>query len=375
MRRLICLAGIVLLCISSRLACQDSGSSIVRLYNEAKIEEQNGRISNAIQKYQAILQIDPKVAAAYNNLGRLYLQQSQYADAIRVLKKAVQLDATLEPSHVLLGISWYVTGDFAAGSRELEEAVRLNPDDHNAKLYLAKCLYQLGKLIEASQVLNDLEHADPKNPQVLYTQGLVQLKLATSTFEQLEAVAPDSYLVELLLATAAAWKQDYFTAIEHYKKAILKAPDARGLHYELGHALYLDGQVKEALREYQLELQINPYDYMASGEAALVLVSTDPQKAIDYATRAIELKANLAPAYLIRGRALLGLNKLNGAVKDLKEAASLDPSEPTVHFQLGRAYGQLGLKDQAAKEYAIFQQMQAVEHGKNIKNSTADHLP
>jgi len=190
------------------------------------------------------------------------------------------------------------------------------------------------------------------------------MKLASSALERLQAVAPDSYLVESVLASTAEAKQQYGIAVEHYKRAVVKAPDARNLHYALGHALYQNGEFKEALTEYRIELQVNPHNYMASWEAARVLLNENPQEALLLSTRAMVMNPKLAPAYLIRGRALLELKQPTTAIEDLKKAAVLDSNEPTVHYQLARAYHALGLTEQAQRETATFAQMQKAEHSR-----------
>ena len=360
---MILLWGLLLLpCLAIRSICQDSQARIERLYNEATSAEQGGDLNAAIEKYQAILRLDPGLPAAYNNLGRLYFRQSRYTDAIDVLKHALERDPTLESSHALLGISLYETDNYNVARRELSEAVRLDPADRTAALYLARCLYKLGDLQKAAAMLTKLQQEDPANPEIMYSEVLVYMKLASNSLEELQGVAPDSYRVEMILATTAEEQQHYGEAVEHFKKALAKAPNARGLHYALGHALYQNSEFEEALKEYRLELQLDPRSYMASWEAARVMLHSDPQEAVKLSSRAIELNPKLAPAYLIRGRALLQLNDLHRSVEDLEKAAALDSAEPTVHYELVRAYRGLGMTQEAEREEAIFAQMEKAEH-------------
>jgi tetratricopeptide (TPR) repeat protein len=353
---------LLLPCVAIRSICQDSESRIEALYNEAHSAEQAGNLNAAVEKYRAILRLDPDLPAAYNNLGRLYFGQSRFSEAIEVLKHALQIDATLESSHALLGISYYEMENYEAARRELSEAMRLDPADRTAELYLARSLNELGDLEKASGLLNKLQQKDPANPQILYSEGLVYMKLASYALAKLQAVAPDSYLVEMILATTAEAQRHYGEAVEHFKKAVAKAPEAHGLHYGLGHALYQNGEFEEALKEYRLELQHDPRSYMASWEAARVLLDNDPQEAVKLSSNALELNPKLAPAYLTRGIAFLHLKELHKSVEDLKKAAALDSEEPTVHFQLARAYRGLGMTQQAEQEAAIFAQMEKAEH-------------
>ena len=357
-------SAILLSCLTCRLICQDADSRIQQLYSDAHSAEQRGDTNAAIEKYQAMLQLEPKMAAAHNNLGRLYFREARYPEAIEALKHALQLDARLAPAHAMMGISWYEMENYPAARKELDEALHLNPRDQNARLYLARSLYELGGLDEAAGLLKELARTDPTNPQILYSQGLVYMKLASSALEKLQAVAPDSFLIESVLARSAEAKEQYGVAAEHYKRAIAKAPKARNLHYALGHALYQNADFTEALKEYRLELQLNPNNYMACWEAARILVNEDPEEAVALSTRALELSPNLAPAYLVRGRARLQLKDLDKSLEDLKRAASLDSNEPSVHFQLARVYRGLGLAQQAEHENAIFAELEKAEHSR-----------
>jgi tetratricopeptide (TPR) repeat protein len=358
---------VVLCCFSfvqlvSMADIPDTDARIQELYNGARADEQQTQLDAAIQKYRAILELDPRLAPAYNNLGRLYFKQARYRDAIEVLKRALALDPKLASSRTLLGVSLYEINDFRDAQQELSEALRLNPNDRNAKLYLARSLLELEDLKRAARILEDLEHDKPQDAQILYALGQVYMRLAASTLENLQRADPNSYLIEVLLGKTAEAKQALAEAIEHYKKAVAKAPDAKSLHYLLGHALYQNGESSDALREFRRELEINPYDHMASWQAGLIRLSDNPQEAFRLANQALELKPDLAPALMVRGRALLALKRPADAVKDFKRAALLEPDEDTVHFQLARAYRELGLTREAQAEDAIFAQIEKAAH-------------
>jgi tetratricopeptide (TPR) repeat protein len=345
---------------------------ITQLYEDAISDEKHGRLDTAVQKYQAIIRLDDKLPAAYNNLGRLYYQQSRFEEAVRALKRALELDPKLPPTHALLGFSYFRMGDFKSARDELTLAVKLNPGDKNAQLILGRSLYELGAYKDAAQVLEKLQDEDPKNPDALYTLGLIHMELAASTLGELQKVAPDSYLIELLLGRFAEIKQLYFEAIEHYKRALAKDPNGLGLDYALAHALWASGRSQEALPEYQRALKIDPYDYNASWEAARIVLGDNPAEAFRLSTRALELMPAIPEALSIRGRALLALRKPAEAVKDFKEASELDRDDASNHYHLAQAYRLLGMNEEAQSEITIFESMQRAAHTpKEDKQGTA----
>jgi len=347
-----------ILCLVCSLAAEDLSTRIQLLLREAREEEEQGRLELAAQKYQAILGLSPREVAAYNGLGNLYLMQERNEDAVSALKSAVSIDSTFAPSHALLGMAYYQVGQFRAAQEEFDHALRLRPNDPKTTFFLARTVAQLGNLQEAAELLEKVQHADPQNAEASYTLAYIYAQLADLTFARLQERHPDSYLIDLLAGTVAESKQQYGEAIEHYRNAAAKAGTTRGVHYALGNALYLNSQLPEGLAEFKRELEIDPKNYMACVQAALILLPTDPEQALNLTTRAERVQPESAPAFLVRGRALLALKKPTEAIADLKRAAALDPQEVTVHFQLANAYRQVGSAREAEQETETFERLQ-----------------
>jgi tetratricopeptide (TPR) repeat protein len=347
---------------------QGTSDGVQQLYEEARSDEKSGHLDDAIHKYQEITRLSPNLPAAYNNLGRLYYQQGQLDQAIKTLRRAVQLDPKLEPPRALLGFVYFQLEDFESARRELKLASQLNPHDNSAKLFLARALVELNDLANALKLLEQLQREDPKNTEVLYTLGGVYSSLAEITVNQIQTVDPNSYLLELLLGKVSEIKQLYPDAAEHYKRAIDRAPDVPDLYYRYAHALWAASDADGALRAYNTALERNPYDYRSEWESARILLTDNPQEALNRANRALELKPDIAGALTIRGRALLSLQKPGEAIEAFKKAAAIDPEDSAIHFQLARAYRLIGQVQQAQAENAIYERLDKEAHaGKEQK--------
>jgi tetratricopeptide (TPR) repeat protein len=252
--------------------------------------------------------------------------------------------------------------DFAGARREFQAALKLSPADGDAKLFLARSLLELGDVKGSLKLLEQLQEADPKNVEVLFSLGWAYTGLAVSTLDAIRRIDPNSYLTDLLQGKYAEVKKVYPEAVVHYKNAIAKAPNQSELHYLYAHALYGSGEFPQALQEYQHVLEINPNDYRASWEAARILLPDNPQEAYRLANRALELRPGTYGALGIRGRALLALGKPAEAIEDFKRAAAMDPQDAANHFQLARAYGKLGRTQEAQAETAIYDRIQSEAH-------------
>jgi len=355
----------IFLALVHAAASQDVGDRIQQLYAEAQSAEKEGRANVAIDKYRAIITLNPKLAAAHNNLGRLYFQQGRLEEAIRSFKRSCELDPDLEASHAQMGLALFQMGDFAGASSEFKAALKLNPVDRNAKLGLARSLVELENPNAALRLLDQLRQEQPRDVEVLYSVAMVHTKLAESAIGEIAKVDPDSYLIEVVLGKSAEVRRAYSEAAEHYKKAIARSPNAPGLCYLLAHALWAGGDLQHALEQYRRSLELDPYDYNASWEAARIVLPDKPEEAFRLANRALELKPSLPGALTIRARALLSLGKPREAIEDLKRASVLDQEDATIHFHLARAYRQMGLTAEAATETAIYDHMQEQAHTPN----------
>lgn len=350
---------------------QNVDDRVEHLYEKARAHERDGHVDQAIQDYQEILRLKPRSAVVHNNLGRLYYQQTKLPEAVKSLRLACEIDPQLEPPRALLGFVLFQMGDYETASKELGTALSLNPKDTNVKLFLARSLFALKRYDDALRILQQLQHDQPKNTEVLFTLGNVYSSLAETTIAQIQEVDPNSYLIEVLLGSYDEVRQVYRDAAEHYKRAIDRAPDLPDLYYRYAHALWMSGDPQNSLTQYKLAVTLNPYDYRALWEKARAVAPEDPEEAIRLATRALDLKPNLVEALTVRGKALLAITKPKEAAEDFKHAVSLDSEDPAIHFQLARAYRQLGMTQEAQNENAIYERLDRESHAEKERQGKA----
>jgi tetratricopeptide (TPR) repeat protein len=212
-------------------------------------------VDAAIAKYDSILQIDPTLAAAYNNLGALYLRQREFAKAVEVLEKGLKIDPKLPSAAALLGISLYEMGDYARARPHLEAALRANPKDSNVESTLANDLVRLGEPEAAAAHLQLLARREPKNEQAWYQLGKIYMQLSQEALTRLREVDPDSYLVHEVSGEIMESMNNFDGAIIEYKKAVELAPQQPGTHYELGNAYWSISQWESAAKSFRLNSQ------------------------------------------------------------------------------------------------------------------------
>src|ERR1700747_1112749 len=73
---------------------------VQQLYAQAQAAQQRDDIPTAIQKYREMIRLAPHLAAAYNNLGRLYFNQRDYGHAAQTLAEGLKLNPDMPTASV-----------------------------------------------------------------------------------------------------------------------------------------------------------------------------------------------------------------------------------------------------------------------------------
>src|SRR6201996_7378161 len=118
---------------------------VQQLYAQAQAAQQRDDIPTAIEKYREMIRLAPHLAAAYNNLGRLYFNQHDYGHASQTLAQGLKLNPDMPTASAMLGMSYLETGQVDKAEKPLETALRANPKDAVVQIPLAKVFIHLYK--------------------------------------------------------------------------------------------------------------------------------------------------------------------------------------------------------------------------------------
>jgi tetratricopeptide (TPR) repeat protein len=356
---------------------------VQQLYSEAKAAEASGDLAGAVAKYESLLSVSPRLAAAYNNLGALYLRTHEFKKAVGVLEKGLELDAKMSSASAMLGIALYESGDYGAARTRLESTLRSKPNDDHAELFLANDLIKLGDLSSAASHLERLASRQPKNQEVWYLLGKVHMKLSEQALAHLNEIDPDSVWVHQISGEIMESMKNYDGALLEYRRAVEMAPRQPGVHYLLGNAYWALASWSDAVNELKAELAIDPENCAAHWKIgnAMLEQRLDPTQALASIDKALELCPKLVQAKVDRGRALIRMERNSEAITDLRSAEKISPEEPTIHFLLGQALRSLGRTADAKVEMDIFTKLEenaraaSAEHAKQVLENKARTSP
>lgn len=243
--------------------------------------------------------------------------------------------------------------------------------------------YESGRAVSESGDYRKLP--DPKEKLGIYNRfqsALLdeqndRLRDAIRKFRQLTDL--DANLVDAHIDLGLCYKRlgQYDSAVEEFKKALLRDPRNTIATYNLAHtyalagrtdeavagfrrtlqispyeskaftglgiANQLRGDIKQAMAEYERALQINPSDWTALANLGSAFLSQgNTGKAIAYLKRALEINPKDAEAYNTLGSALLIKGDLTEAIASFRQAVDLKANYDDAYVNLGLALLQKG---------------------------------
>jgi superkiller protein 3 len=141
--------------------------------------------------------------------------------------------------------------------------------------------------------------------------------------------------------------------VRAYRRALALDPKYAIAHYNLGNALYKQGQLTGAVRAYRRALALDPKNAKAHVGLGAILCDHlhDYDGAIAAFRRALALDPKYAIAHNNLGNALYKQGQLTGAVRAYRRALALDPKNAKAHVGLGLALKAQGQLTEAVREY------------------------
>jgi tetratricopeptide (TPR) repeat protein len=333
---------------------------VQQLYAQAQAAQQQNDIPAAIQKYREMIRLAPHLAAAYNNLGRLYFNQHDYGHAAQTLAQGLKLNPDMPTASAMLGMSYLETGQVDKAEEPLQTALRANPKDNVVQIALAKVLIRLGKYDEAVSVLKAYVGENPRDQEALYLLGKTYLQLSEDFLGKINQIDPNSVVAHEVAGEIDESMHNYDGALVEYKKAIDLAPDQPEPHVHMANTFWSISKWDSARTEFEAGLARDPNNCTAHWKLGNTILEAngEPGDALSHLNKAVELCPELMQARVDRARALIKSEKQDQALPDLLLAEKESPGEPSIHFLLASVYRKQGKTAQAQEETRTYGRLQ-----------------
>ena len=145
---------------------------------------------------------------------------------------------------------------------------------------------------------------------------------------------------------------DYQNEITMWKGNVENTPNNPRAHSNLGHALAQNGQLQEAIFEYQRGIAGYEYDSQIHNNLGLVFERNNQfNEAKTEFRKAIQINPGYGDAHANLGLVLARNNNIDEATIELKKAVELNPNNTEAHKNLGVIYYQHNKTELAISEF------------------------
>jgi predicted Zn-dependent protease len=271
----------------------------------------------------------------------------------------------------LEGLAAYALNDLKAADPAFAAALLADPSDLESAQMRGLTLFRLGRpadaipLLESAAEKGTLGKADPNYVLALCYMDTRRYDDARHAFAAQFGFAPDS--AEAYLAAARMLLRREFLPVSQTfaQKALELEPSLPLAHELLGEIALAGNHLDDAISEFQKEKAHNPLEgsvYDRLGDAYTRAARYDEaQRSLQ---AAVLLEPNATGPYILLGKTMLKKGDAVAAATYLERANHLDPANYITHSLLGQAYRAMGRADDATRETAEAQRLQAASQPK-----------
>ncbi len=297
--------------------------ALLHAFTEANALHHLGKLAEAGELCQSILQQDPLHAGALHLLGILASDHGDPLLAVKLIGKAIQVNPQQISYYNDLGNILKRIGSHRQAEAAYRGAIAIAPGNADAYFNLGNLLHhqqQLPAAVSCYQQaikLSPLE-ADAHNNLGSTLHDMGRHTEAMLAFERALAISPAYAEAHFNLGTTLASSGKNAAAIQSYNRSIVLQPSYGKAYQNRGNAEEATGDADAAIASYRLALACAPGNR--------------------------EIRSNLALALAFRGD--------HTALQSLQELVDEGPSSASAHWNLGTALLLYGQYERGWQEYA-----------------------
>lgn len=194
--------------------------------------------NKAIEYLNKALELDPENTGYVAMLGWAYFKHGNYDEAISVFERLSNMDASVIDAYTGIGWSNFKKSDYDTALIYFEKAIDIDPNSSDAFAGMGWCNFKKGNSEEAERYLN-----------IALIKGMRYKRDNPKSKTEPEAHRALGYL--------NFSKNDFLTALRHFKIAARFMPEWNDARLKWGDSLFSLGRYKEAAGVYRHSLKYN----------------------------------------------------------------------------------------------------------------------
>ncbi len=341
--------------------------SAQEVYEASEKAITEGRLVDAAEGYELLLEHSPALPELHAKLGWIYYQMGSFESAASALARSLELKPGMPTAEALLAICQSELGQFELSVKVLERKFKHPPDPALARmigLELQRGYLGLQRYHDAAATALELSRRYPDDPEILYYTGRLYGDFSFLTMQKLSDLAEKSVWARLATAEAYETREKYELAIIEYRKVLEIEPSRAGIHFRIGRILRYDIQprrsLEEAVSEFRAELELDPSNASAAYELGEALrVMGNAEQASGYFEQAIQYYPDYEEPRIGLARILLRSKRPSEAISHLERVIALNAGSEVPHYLLSQAYRELGDEKRAQEALRRFESLRS----------------
>lgn len=341
---------------------------IARYSEQGQSALAEGRYSEAENAFEKLKELEPDVAEVRADLGAIYFQERKYDKAVPELRQAIKLKPSLSKATTLLAIALSETGSYKEAIPGLEKGFARDPDAQVKRMCGLQLLRAYSALQQDEQAVRtalQLNQLYGQDPEILYHTGRIYGNFAYLTMKKLSDVAPNSVWRNEAAGEAYQSQGAYQQAITAYENVLKSNPATPGIHFRLGRVYQehfrstrSEQDIAAAMREYSLELEVDPRNANAAYEIAEIhRMQGDLASAEKYFKMAVNYYPDFQEAQVGLGATLSSMDKASEALAHLEKGVRLNPGDEIGWYRLSQVQRKLGNTEEQQRALVEFRRL------------------
>jgi tetratricopeptide (TPR) repeat protein len=280
---------------------------------------QAGRLQQATELCEQVLDEDPNCAEALHLLGVIAGQAGFFEPAVQLLKRCIELQPKAAGYRNDLGVAYRNMNELDPAAECFEEALRIDPEFVDSYYNLGNLCQERGQCDLGAEYYRRAIQLRPSHTGAWNGSGECLLTLG---------------------------RRD--EAIEAFRNAVTHDPNHVDAHRHLGILLRAQGRTEDALRHLRRVVELEPASGEAHNDVGAMLLDMDrTAEAESWFRQALKITPKFPEAWLNLGRALRKLRRATEAESCFRQVVELWPDSVEAQEDLGIALGDQSRMDEA----------------------------
>ncbi|MDQ2834838.1 MAG: tetratricopeptide repeat protein [Acidobacteriota bacterium] len=339
--------------------------------NLAAALSKQGRLALAEVQFRQAVALDPADFTANHNLAEFYLQSNKILEAVPLLEEAQRVAPSSYDNGYDLALAYFLT-ERLNDARQLTQKLLQQNNTAEVHNLMGQVEEKEGNFIRAATEFQSAAEMEPTEDNLFAWASELLLHRAyepsIAVFQQGIRRYPRSPRLLVGQGMALYSQSKYQDAIKSLLAAAdLDPSDARCYLFLSKSYLSSPSQADEVIERFRRYSELEPHNGLAQYYYAMSLwkgrrldaSEVDSHQVESLLQKSIALDGTLADAHLQLGNLYAEEHDFAHSFPEYVQALRLNPELSDAHYRLGQYYVHVGKKDDAQKEFAIYQQLES----------------